>query len=116
MEVWTVEGKPPIVGTDGEVDLSNVRKLMEALEAAIPDAAAGIIIDMSGVTYVDSAGIQAVLFAYQRVRRTEGVLVLVLGNVDVRAIFALIHPELLPGFIVAESLEDARRALEAQAA
>lgn len=105
MEVSLSESKPPVVHVSGEVDLGNVQSLINALDKAIPASPEGVVIDMADVIYIDSAGIQAVISAYQRLRATEGNLVLVLANSDVQAIFALIHPELLPGFLVVSDLQ-----------
>ncbi len=111
MHVELTEGTPPVVSVTGEIDLGNVDKLLAALDAAIPKSSEGIVIDMCDVTYIDSAGIQAVISAYQRVRKTGGVLALALANRDVKAIFALIHPELLPGFIVTDSVDAGKQAV-----
>jgi anti-anti-sigma factor len=110
MEVEVIEGRPPVVRAWGEIDLSNVTKLSSALDSAVPGSAAGIIIDMTDVTYIDSAGVQVVIWAYQQIRREgTGLLAVVLAQNDVRTIFNLIHTELLPGFAVVDSVDEARQ-------
>ena len=44
----------------GEVDMSNADELRAALVAAIPAEAPGIVLDLSGVDYLDSAGIRMI--------------------------------------------------------
>ena len=43
----------------GEVDLSNAVEIEIALERAIPNTARGMVLDLSGLEYLDSAGINA---------------------------------------------------------
>jgi anti-anti-sigma factor len=45
----------------GEIDISNAEAVEDALEGAMGNTDAGLILDLSQVTYVDSAGIK-VLF------------------------------------------------------
>jgi anti-anti-sigma factor len=42
----------------GEIDLSNAAELSVAVTDATPNDALGVVLDLSGVTYVDSAGIR----------------------------------------------------------
>ena len=41
----------------GAIDISNVADLSTALEASVPQAAIGLIVDLSQTTYLDSSGI-----------------------------------------------------------
>lgn len=111
MDVQSIPGTPSAIKVCGEVDLSNVGRMIEVLDLAVSRSPTGVLVDLREVTYIDSAGIQAVISAYQRLRAQDGVLVLCLSNPDVQAIFRLIHPELLPGFVVTDDLDAARQAL-----
>ena len=42
----------------GEVDMSNADDLRAALAAAIPNGAVAMVLDLTGVEYLDSAGIR----------------------------------------------------------
>lgn len=42
----------------GEIDLSNVADLGDALAAAVDEQADGLVIDMAGVRHIDSAGVR----------------------------------------------------------
>jgi anti-anti-sigma factor len=42
----------------GEIDMSNATDLREAITEATPNDALGVVLDLSEVDYVDSAGIQ----------------------------------------------------------
>jgi len=47
----------------GEVDIANVQAFRTALAAAMPGAAAGMVVDVTELRYIDSAGL-AVLFEH----------------------------------------------------
>jgi anti-anti-sigma factor len=44
----------------GEVDMSNADELREALLAAMPNGAHGLVLDLSAIGYLDSAGIHLI--------------------------------------------------------
>jgi anti-anti-sigma factor len=50
------------IAMSGEIDLSNVATIERDLLAAIPNHLAEVVVDLSEVTYVDSAGLR-VLFS-----------------------------------------------------
>jgi anti-anti-sigma factor len=49
----------------GELDLSNATDIADALAAAADEASLGLVIDMSGLTHIDSAGVR-LLFDLRR--------------------------------------------------
>lgn len=55
----------PTVRLHGEVDLSNAAALAERAERAVSNRASGLLLDLSGLTYLDSAGL-AMLFRLAR--------------------------------------------------
>lgn len=57
----------------GEVDLSNAREVMEGVRAAVTHDATLVVLDLSGTTYLDSAGIAMVFRLAERLghRRQE---------------------------------------------
>lgn len=44
----------------GEVDLSNARQICDSVGEATPNTALGVVLDLSHVDYLDSAGIQLI--------------------------------------------------------
>ena len=52
----------------GEVDLSNAVEIEIALERAIPNTARGMVLDLSGLEYLDSAGIRMLIGLANRLR------------------------------------------------
>jgi anti-anti-sigma factor len=49
-----------VAGVTGEVDLSNAKQLCDAIGEATPNTALGVVLDLGGVGYLDSAGIHLV--------------------------------------------------------
>src|SRR6202451_2561667 len=70
------QGDHVIVTTAGEIDLYTAPKLQTDLAAIIDDAApaARIIIDMSGVEFCDSTGMNVLLSCLRHVRERGGEL------------------------------------------
>ena len=50
----------PVARLTGAVDLSNVEVIGARLEAAVSNRAQGLVLDLSGVTYLDSTGLRLV--------------------------------------------------------
>ena len=55
----------------GEIDMSNAADLRSAITEATPTAAAGVVLDLSEVDYIDSAGIH-LLYRLGEVLRNRG--------------------------------------------
>jgi anti-sigma B factor antagonist len=47
-----------VLEIQGEIDISNAKEMGRAMEAAIPNGAPLVVIDLTRTTYLDSAGIQ----------------------------------------------------------
>lgn len=56
----TVEHRGAVVvgRIDGEIDISNAAEVGRSLAAAVPNGAAGLVLDLSGIRYLDSAGVR----------------------------------------------------------
>lgn len=96
----------PVARLDGEVDLSNASGLGQALRDAVPNAALGLVVDLSRVTYLDSAGIHLLFDLGSRLRRRRQELRLVVPETaPIRRILSLVGlGEVAP---VHETLEEA---------
>ena len=66
---------------EGEVDLSNVVDVGDALAAAVDGEAIGLVVDMSGLRHIDSAGVRMVFELRRRLgqRRQELALAVPVG-------------------------------------
>lgn len=59
-----VHDDPATLLLDGELDLTNVMSYEGQIERAAEDATAGLIVDLSGLRFIDTAGV-AMLFREQ---------------------------------------------------
>ncbi len=57
-----------VVGVTGEVDVSNVQELAD-VTYGLPNAALGLVLDLSGATYIDSATIGLLFKLHSSLRR-----------------------------------------------
>lgn len=109
MEVRVVWDARIIVRVSGEVDLSNVGDLRAALDSSVKESPEGFVVDLTEVGYIDSAGVAAIMAAYQGLRPGGGRLVLVVTNENIREILALIHSEKLPGLFICDDIPAAEQ-------
>ena len=58
-------GPHAVVVLPAEIDAANAGTIGQELLSAISLGAAAVVIDMSGTTFCDSAGVQAIVAAYQ---------------------------------------------------
>ncbi len=82
----------------GEIDISNAQELLAAIETAMPNTARNLVVDLTDVSYVDSAGVALFLRLAQRLRgrRQDMSLVSPPGS-PVRAVLELAAvPKLVP--------------------
>jgi anti-sigma B factor antagonist len=102
--------KDPVftVHVAGEVDLANVGELAAALNRAVTESPIGLVLDLSATTYVDSAGLSAILAAYQRLRASNGAIAIVITNPMLREIFDIMHIDSFPGIRLCADISSAR--------
>ncbi|HVE91152.1 MAG TPA: STAS domain-containing protein [Actinomycetota bacterium] len=68
-----------IVGTlDGEIDFSNARSVGEQVLGSVSNEAVGVVLDMSGIRYLDSAGVSMFFEVVRQLEVTRQRLALVL--------------------------------------
>jgi anti-anti-sigma factor len=73
----------------GEVDLATAPRLSQAISAALMEDRTGLVLDVSGVSFMDSTGIHALVDA-ARLMAEEEPLVLLSPNVQVRRVLDLL--------------------------
>lgn len=99
-----------ILRIEGEVDLHASPKLREALQACAASRVPRLLVDFSGVDYIDSSGL-ATLVEYVRLMASFGGKMVIYGlKPKVRTIFNLVRLDEL--FVLKESREDAVAALQ----
>jgi anti-anti-sigma factor len=74
----------------GEIDISNARELFAAIEAAVPNATSTIVVDLSEITYLDSAGVKLLIQLADRMKTRRRQLRLVVPeHSPIRAVLEL---------------------------
>ncbi len=111
MSMEVIQDTHTIVRGDGEIDLFNIAEFETALNEAAGKAPKGLIVDLSDVTYIDSAGVQAIFRVYMSIRDAEGCLGLVVGNPRIKSVLEVVHLEQLANLRIFEDLDSARQGL-----
>lgn len=75
-EITEVEGVP-LVRVHGEVDLHTVHELESALRVGAARAKSALIVDLGDISYLDSAGLGALLAAYRTLSAKDSALYVV---------------------------------------
>jgi anti-sigma B factor antagonist len=78
-----------VVEVEGEVDLATAPTLQDALVEAIAAEPTEVVVDLSGVTFMDSTGLAALVRAHQRAAERGGSMRLVGASKGVRRILDL---------------------------
>ena len=74
------DGEELLVRAFGELDLSNAKTLEAELRRAIGGDAPGVVLDLSGVTFIDSAGLRVLLLMAKHSLQNGGRLCLLRGS------------------------------------
>jgi len=111
MHVEIADDPHKIIKVYGEIDISNVEELNKALQIAVNASPSGFILDISGINYIDSAGIQAVVSAYRRLRPTDGKLVIVNNNKAIERLISIVNLDQLPNLFIKAEMNEASELL-----
>jgi anti-sigma B factor antagonist len=95
-------GRPAVVHVSGEVDVSGAAHLREALAAAVRSGVGRLVVDLEGVTFVDSTGLGVLVAAKRTLDRRGGYLELVVSRPRVARVLRIsgldrvfvVHPSL----------------------
>ena len=88
------QGDVVIASLGGEIDLSNARAIGSVVSEAVPNDAAGLVLDLTGVTYLDSSGVHLVFDLAQRLGDRQQRLVLaVQEGSKIRRVLDLVNVE-----------------------
>ncbi len=70
----------PVARLQGEVDASNVNEIADRLRSLLSNRSVAMIIDLSGTTYLDSAGINLLFALGEEMRSRQQRLALVVAD------------------------------------
>ena len=108
LEITVDGGAQPVVQLHGEIDLRTSPGLRERLLEVLERRPERVILDLTGVQYMDSSGVGTVVELKRRLERAGGRIVLVGLQPRVRSVFEI--TKLDKFFKIVESVEQARQA------
>jgi anti-sigma B factor antagonist len=76
-----------VVAVSGELDLDTMGELNDAL--AVENGLATTVVDLRGLTFIDSSGVSGVMAAARRARDLGGRLVCIPGPTQIQRVFEL---------------------------
>lgn len=104
-----LEGPRHVVVAEGELDLQAAAALAAALDEAIEAGKTQVVLDMSGVGFIDSTAVHVLVGGARELRQRLGTLVLVCSDPNVRRLLELTRLDLVAPLY--ESREAALRSL-----
>ena len=78
-----------VVAAAGELDVNTAPELRERLSGLMNAGATSILLELSGVTFVDSTGLSVLVSALKRLRQADGDLQLSSPSPSVRRVFEI---------------------------
>lgn len=97
-----------VIAVVGEIDIASAPQLSTRLNVAVRCTSSGVVVDLSGVEFIDSTGIAVLLNALRRMTRARRRLALVCPQGPV--LRALRTARLDSTFTVRDSVQEAVRA------
>jgi anti-sigma B factor antagonist len=94
---------PPVIAVSGEIDVATAPQLRECLHRVIAQGESTIVLDLLGVTFLDSTALGVLVGALKRCRELGGDLHLVVADPRIMKIFEITG--LTNVFTIADSLQ-----------
>lgn len=111
MHIEITDDPHRVIKAYGEIDIANVSELSIALHKAVELSPSGFILDISGIDYIDSAGIQAVISAYKRLCPAGGKLVILNNNEAINRLISIVNLDRLPNLYISDDISFANNLL-----
>ena len=78
-----------VVAPTGRLDVAGAPALKDAISEALKNGTPRVVLDMEGVSFVDSTGLGSVIAALKQIRSSQGDLRLAAPNQQVRVVLEL---------------------------
>lgn len=78
-----------VVAPTGRLDVAGAPALKDAINGAVTEGSPRVVIDLEGVSFVDSTGLGSVIAALKQIRSSQGELRLAAPNQQVRVVLEL---------------------------
>lgn len=109
----TSQGDMHVLELSGELDYHSSPELREKLTELTAKQAPKILVDLSGVDYMDSSGIATFVEAFQKAKRYQGRLILAALTPTVRGVFEIAKLDSI--FEITSTVAEAEKCLGAKA-
>ena len=112
----SLEGEVPILAMEGEIDLHYAPVLRGLLQAKIKKQCPALVVDLTEVDFIDSAGLAAIVEYFRDASRYDGVLCVTGLNENLRTVFEIVRLDrVIPVFATSAEAVAALRAGNVQA-
>jgi len=101
-----VRGGVPIVSVSGEIDVATAPGLREQLQGLVAAGHATVVVDLLGVTFLDSTALGVLVGALKRCREAGGDLRLVIAEPRILKVFEITG--LTDVFTITPTIDEAR--------
>jgi anti-sigma B factor antagonist len=108
-----IDDRTAVVSVEGEIHVSTAPEFSGALAATIAAGRTFLVLDLSGVMFIDSTGLSVLLNALRRLTRAGGAMALVCQNPTVLRLFEI--TKLDTTFAIHADLEPAVASVQAAA-
>jgi anti-sigma B factor antagonist len=78
-----------VIGVAGEIHASTAPELSERINDAITSGKTNVVLDLTGVEFIDSTGLSVLLNALRRLTRVRGAMVIACANPTVLRLFEI---------------------------
>jgi anti-sigma B factor antagonist len=94
-----------VITVSGEIHVSTAQEFAQALESAIARGRPAVVLDLTGVEFIDSTGLSVLLNGLRGVLRRQGRLALAISNPTVMRLFEITRLDTT--FDIEPTLQDA---------
>ena len=95
-----------VFAPEGDIDITRAENLAAKVDLLCDGQCPNMVIDLTKVSFMDSSGLGWLTRTQEHLRSEHGELRIVLGDSPVNRLFEMTG--LLPGFVVHESVDEAR--------
>ena len=103
------EGRIKLIQLTGEMDAVEASSIEQVIEKFVEDGCKGLILEMAGVSYIDSSGIRVLLSTYKKLKPPDGNFTILQPSEQVVMILEL--ADLLDILSISQSMDDALQAV-----
>jgi len=83
------EGNATVLSLSGEIDMNNSTEVREVLRQLVERKVQNIVVNMGGVSYIDSAGLATLVECLQGLKKYNGRLILTDLKENVKDVFSV---------------------------